>query len=145
MSDEIRVLKIGSCPSVSGRSTLTYHIGCKGDKSTYLRISENTGAGHFSKDWIPLTQLDPLLASDEKPITAGLLRSLFKGKSVNSAGFVIAALIAEGLLKVSEGSLRSYVPMDSTEFKKRIQALLEHEEKPAKKETKKPELAANPE
>ncbi len=27
----IRILKIANCPSLSGRSTLTYHIGCKVD------------------------------------------------------------------------------------------------------------------
>lgn len=125
MSEEMRVLKIVTCPSLSGRSTLTYHIGCKGEGAIYLRLYENTGRGNFNKDWIPLSHLDPLMMSEEKPVTAGLLRSIFQGKSVNSTGFLMAALIAEGLLRVSGESLRSYHPVDSTEFKKGIQGLID--------------------
>jgi hypothetical protein len=62
-----------------------------------------------------LAQLDPLLTSEEKPITAGLLHSLFKGKSINTAGFIIAKLITEGLLKISNESLRSYELTDPNE------------------------------
>jgi hypothetical protein len=136
---EIRILKIGSCPSISGRSSLTYNIGCKADSTLHLRICENTGRGVFNKDWIPLTELDPLLTSAEKPITAGSLRTLFQGKSANTTGFIMAVLIAEGLLKVSEPGC--YVRIDPSEFKKGIQALIESseslsppsiEEKPAK-------------
>jgi hypothetical protein len=121
---EIRILKIGTCPSISGRSTLTYHIGCKGD-TIHLRIYENTGKGVFNKDWVSLAEFEPLLTSAEKPITAGLFRALFQGKSANTTGFMMAVLIAEGLLKVSDEQPGNYVCMDPTEFKKRIQALID--------------------
>ncbi len=122
--DEIKTVKSESCPSLSGRSTLSYSIGIKGD-GIYLCLTGNTGSGIFSKDWIALTELDTVLTSDEKPITAGSIKSLFQGKSVNTVGFLIAALIAEGLLKISEGSLRSYQRVDPAEFKKAIQKLID--------------------
>lgn len=125
MSEEIRILKTASCSSLSGRSTLTYDIGCNSHRSVYLRLSENTGKGIFSKVWIPLAQLDPLLASEEKPITSGVILKLYKGKSVNTAGFIIAVLISEGLLKVSKESLRSYERNDSSEFNQNIQKLMD--------------------
>lgn len=122
---EMRVVKIATCPSLSGKSTLTYHIGCMDDRAIYLRLAENTGQGNFSKDWIPLTLLDPLLESADTPITASLIRSLFDGKSVNTAGFFMAVLVAEGLLKVSEDVIRSYFPRDRTEFRSGIQSLFD--------------------
>jgi len=128
MNEEVmRILRIGECQSLSGRSTLTYSIGCRKDKEVFLCLVGNTGKGIFNKDWIPLVLLDPLLASEEKPITSGLLRELFQGKSSNSAGFILAVLINEGLLKVSKDSLRCYERIDPTEFKKNIQAAMEKE------------------
>jgi hypothetical protein len=125
MSEEIRVLKVGECPSLSGRSTLTYHVGCKNDKSVYVRLYESTGKGNFNKDWIPLAKVEPLLTSKEKPITSGTLRALFKGKSVNSAGFLLAVLMAEGLIKVSEDGQQRYEHSDTVEFRNSIHTLLE--------------------
>ena len=122
---EMRVVKIASCPSLSGKSTLTYHIGCMDDRAIYLRLAENTGQGNFSKGWIPLVQLDPLLESVEAPLTAKLVRSLFDGKSVNTSGFFMAVLVAEGLLKVTEDAIRSYFPVDRTEFMNGIHALID--------------------
>lgn len=74
---EIRTLKTGSCLSLSGRSTITYEIGCKGDKAIHLRLTENTGSGMFSKAWIPVAQIDLLLSADDKPITSSTIRSLY--------------------------------------------------------------------
>lgn len=135
-NEEIRILKTATCSSLSGRSTLTYEIGCDKNKAIYLRIAENTGSGIFSKDWIPLAQLDPLLSSEEKPITSGMLRSLFQSKSINTIGFVMAALIAEGLLKVSDERLRTYERIDPAKFKKDIQALMDAPLPVAEKPTK---------
>ena len=42
--EEIKILKAASCPSLSGRSELTGEIGCKGDKSIFIRLTENTGS-----------------------------------------------------------------------------------------------------
>ena len=133
MSEEsMRILKIGKCPSLSGRSTLTYKIGCKDDKEVYLRLDSNTGQGVFNKDWISLMQLDSLLASEEKPITSGRFREMFKGKSANSAGFVLAVLLGEKLMKISKGNLRHYERLDPSEFDAAIQALMASEPPPAK-------------
>ena len=58
--DPFRILKIATCPSLSGRSTLTYHIGCKrhGDSTEigtpFIRVYANSAAGLFSNDWVAL-------------------------------------------------------------------------------------------
>ena len=120
---EVRIVKVGTCPSLSGRSTLTYHVGCKEDQSVHLRIYENTGSGIFSKAWVALGQLDPLLATEV--ITSGIIRELFRGKSVNTTGFLIAALISEGLLQIDDESKRTYKRMDPAGFTETICRLAE--------------------
>ena len=62
----IRVVKIGSCPTLSGRSELTYHLGRHEDESIYLRVVQNTGNGQFNPDWVALMQIEKLLA--EHPV-----------------------------------------------------------------------------
>ena len=54
VTQDIRILKIGSCESVSRKSTLTYHVGCMADGEIHLRIYANTAAGFFSQEWLPL-------------------------------------------------------------------------------------------
>ena len=119
------ILKTAECPSLSGRSTLTYNIGCENEKEVFISLVANSGPGIFNKGWIAVAQLDPLLSSAEKPITSGLLHALFNGKSANSAGFLLAVLIKEGLIKISKESLRCYERIDPAEFKKSIQALID--------------------
>ena len=125
MNEVMRLLKIDTCPSLSGRSALTYHIGCKEDQSVHLRIYQNSGTGIHSKDWVALAHLDNSMQSEDKPISAGMLKELFKGKSTNTTGFVIAALINEGLIKIDDDIKRTYQRIDPTEFMKRIQTIME--------------------
>ena len=44
----MRIIKIASCPTSSGNTTLTYHIGCTTDKDIQFRLVANTGGGLFS-------------------------------------------------------------------------------------------------
>ena len=125
MNEEMRLLKIDNCPSLSGRSTLNYHVGCEKDQTIHLRIYQNSGTGIHSKNWVALAQLDTSMQSDDKPITAGMLKELFKGKSTNTTGFILAALIHEGLIKIDDVVKRTYLRIDPTEFMKGIQALID--------------------
>jgi hypothetical protein len=119
---EIKILKTGSCQSLSGKSTLTYQIGRKDGKDVHLSLTGNTGKGVFNKDWIELEQIYSLLSSQTKPITSGSLLGLFEGKNSNSAGFILAVLLKEGLLKVSSDNQRNYERIDQKEYQKIIQS-----------------------
>jgi hypothetical protein len=121
--EEIRIVKVASCPSLSGRSTLTYHIGSK-DTEIYIRIFENSEGGLFSKDWV---SMDLIELSTETPITSSSLQGLFKGKSSNSPGFIMAVLKKEGLIKSPVGKSRNYMCNDPAPFKAAIVALMESE------------------
>ncbi len=74
------------CPSLSGRSTLTYEV-----KDGLLMITGNSGRGLFKPTPVSMRAVDDLLTTREW-ITAATLHQLFKGTSVNTAGFVLAAL-----------------------------------------------------
>jgi hypothetical protein len=120
---EMRILKTGECPSLSGQSTLTYQIGCNNDNEVHVALTGNSGKGIFNRDWIALDEIYSLLTGQEK-ITSGGLHGLFEGRSSNSAGFVLAALLKEGLLKISPGN-RHYDFVGRAEFGKIVQAMID--------------------
>ena len=123
MSNEqkMRIIKTGECPSLSGQSTLTYQIGLEGDKKVFLSLTGNSGKGIFNRDWFDIEEISSLLSSQKKPITSGSLHGLFENRSSNSAGFILAVLLKEGLLKISPGN-RHYDLVDPKEYRKIIQA-----------------------
>ncbi len=47
----LRVLKIATCPTNSGRATLAYQIGFNPEHGIYFRVTANTGGGLFSPEW----------------------------------------------------------------------------------------------
>ena len=134
---EMRILKTGECSSLSGKSTLTYQIACNNDNEVHVALTGNSGKGIFNKDWIALEEIHSLLANQEK-VTSGSLHELFDGRSSNSAGFILAVLLKEGVLKVSPGN-RHYDFVGQAEFRKIVKGLIEAapEEKPKKKTGKK--------
>jgi hypothetical protein len=131
--EEIRTIKTATCSSLSGRSSITYEIGVKADNSIFIRLTENTGSGMFSKQWVPLTQIIQLLSVDDKPITSRTIRSLYSG-SVNSVGFLQAVLTDVGLIKNMDENSRSYVRCDPKKFTAEINSLIDT---PLQKKSKK--------
>lgn len=142
---EVRVLKVGSCLSVSGKSTLTYHIGCTAESDILLRVYANTAAGFFSKEWLSLNTIQETLTG--KSFTSFNLQSLFRGRSMNNPAFLLAVLLHEGLIKRSAEKKRCYEKVDSSGFMAEIKALIDSkttlnvddkpQQKPAKKKTAK--------
>ena len=122
----LRILKIANCGSLSGRSTLTYHIGViETNSEIQLRLFHNTAKGYFCKDWVSMALIYLLLSEANIFSSGDVQRLFFQGKSVNSGGFVLAALRHEGLIRTSEGSLRSYERLDPTAWQEEIAALIE--------------------
>lgn len=97
----IRILNSGSCPSLSGQSTLTYQFGIKDESFLCVRLTANTGGGLFSNDWISCDLLEKFMI-DKTNLTSGSFKALFPSKSVNTGGFIMAVLRSLGLLQVSE-------------------------------------------
>lgn len=117
----VRILKIAQCPSMSGQSTLTYHVG-RDHGEILLRVHGNTGGGQFNPDWVPSSALLDSLREypKDREMSAAALRPLFKHRSVNTPAFLFAVLIAEGLV-TREG--HGYAIGNAEPFLKAVQAL----------------------
>lgn len=93
-----KIVRSGTCKSLSGGSTLTYNIGFNEEKGLMICVAENSGHGLFNKDWVSLREVETLLAETQEPFASKALSPVFKGKSANSSGFLMAALLKEGLV-----------------------------------------------
>lgn len=146
MNEEFRILKISTCPSLSGRSNLTYQLASKGE-DIHLRIVANSAGGLFSKEWL---SLDQVKISADVPFTVSSLHNIFKGKSVNTSSFFLAILRAECLIKNNEEKSRTYLGCDPTAFHSAMEELMKaevsladtHMTLPSAKPVKKPKKAA---
>ncbi|MES3007094.1 MAG: hypothetical protein V4751_04910 [Pseudomonadota bacterium] len=107
----IKVLKKGSCPSLSDTGVLEYEVGSDEAKETYFRVVTNNAGGFFSKEWVAWSKIFAACNHCDW-LTSIHLRSLFNSKSVNSAGFLLAPLMDQGLVQRSEGKSRHYVLTD---------------------------------
>lgn len=120
----LRVLKVGTCTNVSGKHKLTYHIGCDDADVIYFRIYENSGGGYFSTEWVTLDAMLKAIEGGPKPTTSFALYELFKGKSVNTPAFLLAALLNEGLMQIHPDEQRCYLAIDPTPFITEIKQLV---------------------
>jgi hypothetical protein len=129
----VRVIKRANCKTLSGKSDLTYCLG-DSDEELMIRIQSNDGGGFFSVEWVPISKILGVLenCNPDKPITSVVLGKLFKGKSVNTPAFLLAALKAEGVLSSIDGKQRCHELGDVEGFLARAKAL--QAGKPAPKE-----------
>ncbi|MDP1927575.1 MAG: hypothetical protein Q8K62_03590 [Thiobacillus sp.] len=125
-STAVRILKVATCPSLSGKSTLTYHIGCTAKSEIQFSVYANTNAGFFSQEWIALSAIQKLFDTSPSgtPITAFILYPLFQGKSLNTPYFLFAALLSEGLVRPSEIVKRCYDRTDPKAFMAEVKPLI---------------------
>jgi len=119
----LRILKIARCPTVSGKSTLTYHLGCTPESVIKIRLYSNTGNGFLNQDWIAWTAIQEKLEL-HSPFTSQVLHALFSGKSLNSPGFLMAVLKAEGVVKASTVKGRCYELTKDARFLAEIEQLM---------------------
>ena len=50
----VRVLKNGTCPNLSGKSTLSYRIGVNEAGEIMLQLVGNSNPGYFNNEWVAL-------------------------------------------------------------------------------------------
>jgi hypothetical protein len=128
----IRLVKTATCPSLSEKSTLTYNVGRSTEGDIQFRVYDNTGTGFFSKEWVSLKAIQQALAkaADDKSITSLLLHPIYRGRSKNSPGFLLAAIKAEGLVRASTKKRRCYEAVDDSVFLAEVQAWMASGEGP---------------
>lgn len=120
----IRTIKTATCPSLSGKSSLTYKIGGDAEGQVYLRVEANSAGGYFKPEWVSLAAIQKATESATY-ISAFHLRPVFTGKSTNSPGFMLAVLKAESLVKLKDEKERVYVAIDAKDFLAGIKTLME--------------------
>ena len=117
-NEYVRSFYTGRCASISGRSTLTYEIGKHEIEGTlHLRISSNTGEGVWCKDWVVFQKIDAIVLGAQA-LTAKSFYCLHLGRSINTGGFVLAALRDLGLIRPNGANTRlhEHVPMATLEL-----------------------------
>lgn len=129
-TNELRILKKATCPTLSGKSKLTYMIGCDDENEVFLRIYANNGGGFFSTEWVALKNIQQALEKNPEEITSVALYGLFRGKSVNTPAFLLAVLKHEGMVRSIKGKKRRHELVDSSDFQDRIADLMSADAKP---------------
>jgi hypothetical protein len=132
----MRVLKRDTCPSSSGKSELSYQVGCNEKDEIQIRVSKNSGNGFFSSDWKSLKSIMALLEESQYPITGATLQPLYNRLSNNSSYFLLVCLMNEGIV---ERQKRVYVCKDTKPFMAKMKELMAAKtaEKAPKKAAKK--------
>jgi len=116
----MRVLKVANCLSLRGLSTLGYAIGCDESNTIHLSLRSNTASGMFSNKWIAFLDIAEALVHADK-ITSATLAPLYEYTSKNNAGFMLAVLLAEGLVGPLD---RHYMRQDFKPFQQHINSLI---------------------
>lgn len=120
-----KILSTAKCQTLSEKSTLTYNIAVDDKGVIFLRVNSNTGGGFFSKEWVSLNHITSVLEEipEDHPISSIHLFPLFKGKSVNTPGYLLAVLLNEKLLTSFQGKKRQYVYRGAEAFLSKIDKL----------------------
>jgi len=106
----LKIIQTSKCQTISGKSTLTYNVGVNDEGNMHIRVFSNTGGGFFSNEWVLIDDITSLLGDvNGEHITSINLIPLFKGKSVNTPGYLIAVLLNEKLLRPFEDKKRQFI------------------------------------
>ncbi len=118
VNDPFEVIYTGTCESLSGRSDLTFVIGRHtGDGTLSLAIAANSGGGMFCKDWVSAGAIQDVVLG-ESELTAKSFHQLHAGRSINTGGFILAALKELGLIRAKEENTRLHEHVPGTTFEK---------------------------
>jgi IstB-like ATP binding protein len=144
--DDVKVIKTATCPSSSGRSELTYQLGCDLNQLLYIKLEANSNNGYFNAEWTSMNHILFMLSEAREPFSTHPLIKVFEGKSVNTPHFLAAALLAEGFLIRDARNSRYFRLGDVDGFMERAQALIQEAMviKPTSEPESKPESKSKP-
>jgi len=121
---EPRIVKIAVCLSLSERTSITYHLGCRDKDDICFRIWDTSGKGVFSKEWVCASDIQKVLGQHQL-LNATTLLPVFKvGRSVNTAGFLLAVLKHEQLVAQSPDEVHKYLRVPSEKFAAEMATLI---------------------
>lgn len=127
---------VGTCPSLTNRSTLTYAIGRnQQDQSLHLAIIGNSSAGMFCKDFTPAEMIDSIVVGS-LDLTSTALQVCHPHRSTNTAGFILAVLSDLGLVQRGKINTRFHEHVEGTSFEQVAMARIEAGKEPGKSKRK---------
>ena len=123
----IKILQSGRTFSLSQKSSISYEIGLAEPSDLLIRISENSGTGQFSNEWVSLESIYRTLAStpEQGHLSSTVLKALLKSRGANTPSFLMSSLLDLGLIKRSEAKPRLFQVGDTEGFVKGLQSLVE--------------------
>jgi hypothetical protein len=143
VENPVNVLRSGTCSSLSGKTKLHYEFGVDPESAWHVRIAKSSGTGYYSKQWVAMEHVQRVLAKNgTKPITCHTLGPIFKGQSVNTAGFLLAVLKEVGLVQPSPDNPRIYELRDGKAFFAELQGAVGEVTKGAKPMSRKKKAAS---
>lgn len=105
----VRVFKRGKCPNLSGKATLSYEVGIgHSGNVVWIRLTANSGGGMFNADWVSTDDIIKVFGTGKQSTTSHALVGLFKGKSANNAGFLMAVLKHLSIVKPSKDKPKAF-------------------------------------
>jgi hypothetical protein len=116
VANPIEVIYQGECLSISTRSQISYAIGRHTEDGTlHLAIVGNSGGGMWCKDWASASAIQDVVVG-EGELTAKSFHVLHAGRSINTGGFVLAALKDLGLIRANAENTRLHEHAPTTTF-----------------------------
>jgi hypothetical protein len=115
------------CPSLTGRSTLTWQLGRDprdAENRPLFRIAKNSGKGMHSKQWVQVAEIEALLAK-ATDVTARVLNELYPGRSINCGGFALAILKDLGVVEPKDDNSRLHKAVAKANILNAIQARID--------------------
>ena len=109
-------------PSLSERSMLGYEVGRHTvDGTLYLRIVSNSGKGMWSKDFASASDIQSIVIGATE-LTAKSFHELHSGRSINTGGFVLAAVKGLGFIRPNAENTRLHEHVPTTTFEQVVMA-----------------------
>ena len=141
---DMKSLTTATCRSITGKAKLTYRIGATPEKEVHFIVHENDGGGFFSREWVAVKDIREALAKcpADEPVTSMALQPLFRGRSVNTPAFLLAALSNEKLLTPIRGRKRGHELGDVEAFGARMDKLVSGSRTTKKKVARKKKATA---
>ena len=118
-------LKTAICPSLTGTSKISYKIATDTSGNIHFQIIKNSATGHFSEEWIAYNDAKATLPIG--PFSSVPLRTLYQNKSLNTPGFLLAALLNEGAVEKEAGKRLLFRACSDDAFLADVQKLMDAE------------------
>ena len=118
---KIQSLKSATAKKLRGNGLIHYHLIIH-NKKLFLVLQKNDDGGHFSNEIVSFERIAECVEGLEEPIVSRVFRSAFDSKSTNNAGFLLAVLRQESLLKTGDDG-KHYIQPNWDKWEKTTLAL----------------------